>query len=237
MPVPALHKVWPCQLLPWGPCMQMTRLRCFMYVSTAFSSSHCARGSVVTEQLHPLVGSGGQPADPAGIVRHLMQTPPDQAQAEVWVQALRWHLLVMSKQLSVRSIALGRSDSVLRHSAVLDQSGQRAQLSSLLYMADQGACVEIPLPWTRHNCSSAGHNAACHAAAGREAVQGIWLPTHELCLCQKSDRGAGCELPWQALPSLHQPAGLSGLHCAQPRGRLCGQHLWCHRHHPQLGMW
>eukprot|EP00891_Asterochloris_glomerata_P006070 jgi/Astpho2/6070/fgenesh1_pg.00084_%23_59_t len=64
---------------------RMTRLRCFMYVSTAYSNSHCARGSTVTERLYPLKGADGQPADPAAIVRHLMQTPRDQAQAEVQV--------------------------------------------------------------------------------------------------------------------------------------------------------
>ena len=67
--------------------MQMTRLRCFMYVSTAYSNSHCMRGSTVIEKLYPLVGSDGQPADPAGIVHHLMQMPRDQAEAEVGVPA------------------------------------------------------------------------------------------------------------------------------------------------------
>ena len=89
--------------------MQMTRLRCFMYVSTAYSNSHCARGSTVTEQLHPLLGADGQPADPAAIVRHLMQTPRDEAQTEVWVQALCWHCRSCFKYLciqAVRSIAL-----------------------------------------------------------------------------------------------------------------------------------
>ena len=82
--------------------MQMTRLRCFMYVSTAYSNSHCARGSTVREQLHPLVGADGQPADPAAIVRHLMQTPRDQTQAEVGVQASRWQCWPCSSSCAFR---------------------------------------------------------------------------------------------------------------------------------------
>lgn len=82
--------------------MQMTRLRCFMYVSTAYSNSHCARGSTVTERLYPLKGADGQPADPAAIVRHLMQTPRDQAQAEVCEQASRWTCCSSSSSFAFR---------------------------------------------------------------------------------------------------------------------------------------
>ena len=63
--------------------MQMERLRCFMYVSTAYSNAHLGKNSTVHEQLYHLQEPIGQDVDHAAIVKHLLALPANEAQIEV----------------------------------------------------------------------------------------------------------------------------------------------------------
>ena len=62
--------------------MQMHKLRCFMYVSTAYSNSHVKRYSLVKEQLYPLKDAEGNVADHKAIVERLLGMPDDEAMHE-----------------------------------------------------------------------------------------------------------------------------------------------------------
>lgn len=63
--------------------LQMHKLRCFMYVSTAYSNSHVKRYSLVKEQLYPLKDQEGNVANHAAIVERLLGMPDDEAMQEV----------------------------------------------------------------------------------------------------------------------------------------------------------
>lgn len=62
--------------------MQMHRLRCFMYVSTAYSNSHVERYSLVKEQLYSMKDAQGNVADHKAIVERLLGMPADEAMQE-----------------------------------------------------------------------------------------------------------------------------------------------------------
>ena len=61
----------------------MKKLRCFMYVSTAYSNAHLKKYSTVKEQLYPLKEQDGQEVDHAAIVERLLAMPIEEAQLEV----------------------------------------------------------------------------------------------------------------------------------------------------------
>lgn len=63
--------------------LQMERLRCFMYVSTAYSNAHLGKNSTVNEQLYHLQEPNGQDVDHVAIVTHLLALPASEAQSEV----------------------------------------------------------------------------------------------------------------------------------------------------------
>ncbi|KAA6426693.1 hypothetical protein WJX79_004063 [Trebouxia sp. C0005] len=60
----------------------MQRLRCFMYVSTAYANAHSDL-KVAVEQLYPLQDANGVLLDHAAITQHLLSLCPEQAQLEV----------------------------------------------------------------------------------------------------------------------------------------------------------
>lgn len=62
---------------------QMKKLRCFMYVSTAYSNAHLKRYSTVHEQLYPLREQDGREVDHAAVVDRLLAMPVEEAQQEV----------------------------------------------------------------------------------------------------------------------------------------------------------
>ncbi|KAL3162395.1 Fatty acyl-CoA reductase 2, variant 2 [Trebouxia sp. C0010 RCD-2024] len=62
---------------------KMKKLRCFMYVSTAYSNAHLKKYSTVKEQLYPLREQDGQEVDHAAVVDRLLAMPVDEAQQEV----------------------------------------------------------------------------------------------------------------------------------------------------------
>lgn len=62
--------------------IQMQRLRCFMYVSTAYASAHSAP-KVAMEQLYPLQDANGVVLDHAAVTQRLLSLSPEQAQIEV----------------------------------------------------------------------------------------------------------------------------------------------------------
>lgn len=61
--------------------IQMQRLRCFMYVSTAYANSHSGI-RVALEQLYPL-HANGTPLDHAAVTQYLLSLSPEQALIEV----------------------------------------------------------------------------------------------------------------------------------------------------------
>ena len=61
----------------------MQNLRCFMYVSTAYSNAHLKRYSTVHEQLYPVREQDGSEVDHAAIVNRLLAMPVEEAQQEV----------------------------------------------------------------------------------------------------------------------------------------------------------
>lgn len=65
--------------------VQMSKLRCFMYVSTAYSNAHVCHGSMITlkEELYSLPDERGMPLDHAAYVKHLLALDPQAAQQEV----------------------------------------------------------------------------------------------------------------------------------------------------------
>lgn len=63
--------------------LQMKKLRCFMYVSTAYSNAHVKKYTTVKEQLYPLREPNGQEVDHAAIVDRLLAMPVEEAQSEV----------------------------------------------------------------------------------------------------------------------------------------------------------
>ena len=63
----------------------MQKLRCFMYVSTAYSNSHVKRYSLVKEQLYPLKDQQGNVADHKAIVERLLGMPDGEAMQEVTI--------------------------------------------------------------------------------------------------------------------------------------------------------
>ena len=63
--------------------LQMKRLQCFMYVSSAYSNAHLKKTNTVREQLYPLQEPSGQEVDHAAIVKRLLAMPVDEAQVEV----------------------------------------------------------------------------------------------------------------------------------------------------------
>ncbi len=62
---------------------QMKKLRCFMYVSTAYSNAHLKKYSTVHEQLYPLREQDGREVDHAAVVDRLLAMPVEEAQQEV----------------------------------------------------------------------------------------------------------------------------------------------------------
>lgn len=60
----------------------MQRLRCFMYVSTAYANSH-SDPKVAMEQLCPLQDANGVPMDHAAVTEYLLSLSPEQAKIEV----------------------------------------------------------------------------------------------------------------------------------------------------------
>ena len=62
---------------------QMEKLRCFMYVSTAYSNAHLKKYSTVHEQLYPLREQDGREVDHAAVVDRLLAMPVEDAQQEV----------------------------------------------------------------------------------------------------------------------------------------------------------
>lgn len=68
-------------------CVQMRKLQCFMYVSTAYALAHSDllnHTEVTTmEQLYPLRDDAGVVLDHAAVVDHLMSLSLTQAQTEV----------------------------------------------------------------------------------------------------------------------------------------------------------
>lgn len=76
---------WYVLVLMYVACaaMQMHKLRCFMYVSTAYSNSHVKKYSLVKEQLYPLKDAEGNVADHKAIVQRLLGMPDDEAMQEV----------------------------------------------------------------------------------------------------------------------------------------------------------
>lgn len=68
--------------------LQMKNLRCFMYVSTAYSNAHLQKYSTVKEQLYPLQEQDGQEVDHAAIVDRLLAMPVEEAQSEVYTFCL-----------------------------------------------------------------------------------------------------------------------------------------------------
>ena len=68
-------------------CLQMQKLRCFMYVSTAYSNAHLKRYSTVQEQLYPVREQDGSEVDHAAIVDRLLAMPVEEAQQEVRISS------------------------------------------------------------------------------------------------------------------------------------------------------
>ncbi len=68
--------------------------------------------------------------------------------------------------------------------------------------------------------------------AGTSHHEASELQPHQLRLLQELDRAHAGGVPQQALPSLHQPPCLSGLHSQGALPWLCRQHLWSNWHHP-----
>ncbi|KAL0029274.1 hypothetical protein WJX79_006937 [Trebouxia sp. C0005] len=64
---------------------KMKKLRCFMYVSTAYSNAHLKKYSTVHEQLYPLREQDGREVDHAAVVDRLLAMPVEEAQQEVQV--------------------------------------------------------------------------------------------------------------------------------------------------------
>ncbi len=62
--------------------LQMQRLRCFMYVSTAYANAHSDL-KVAMERLYPLQDANGVLLDHAAITQHLLSLSPEQAQLRV----------------------------------------------------------------------------------------------------------------------------------------------------------
>ena len=62
---------------------QMKKLRCFMYVSTAYSNAHLKKYSTVHERLYPLREQDGREVDHAAVVDRLLAMPVEEAQQEV----------------------------------------------------------------------------------------------------------------------------------------------------------
>ena len=68
--------------------------------------------------------------------------------------------------------------------------------------------------------------------AGASHHEVLELQPHQLRLLQEPDRAHAGGVPQQALPRVHQPACLRGLHSQRALPWLRGQHLRSHRHHP-----
>ena len=62
--------------------LQMTQIRCFMYVSTAYANAHLGPRSP-KEQLYPVIDEQGHSLDHSALARHLLSLPATQAQDEV----------------------------------------------------------------------------------------------------------------------------------------------------------
>ena len=236
--------------------LQMKRLQCFMYVSSAYFNAHLEKNSTVREQLHPLQEPSGQQADHAAIVERLLAMPVEQAQAEVCfscppsscifgsqpcLHQLANHsthlvfldqrqLFHMRKKLRQRKTMLGSLATArhLHHKLCTQQKHLTDCTHIVLFLtcSQRSACKAVKLRPSIWLC----HIHILSAGTSHHKAPEFY--SHQLWLLQEPDRTNCGGVSQQALSSLYQQACGCGLCGQRALPWLCGQHLRSNRHYP-----